>query len=194
MTAALAEDLVLHAGFDRLNGLFPGLRHGDALPQGQTVRLDHSGDGGSLQILQGLFHIVKDLILRRGDAVFLHQVLGEDFTAFQDGGGFIGTETGDPDSFQPIHRAQDQGIVRSDHRKINGIFLGEGSDAVQVLRAYAGADRISGDAAVPRRGKDLRYTGAFFQALDDGVLPSATAYDQNFHGVTSLSDGTAASR
>ena len=38
------------------------------------------------------------------------------------------------------------------------------------------------DAAVAGGGENFSHAGALFQALDDGVLPSAAAYYENLHG------------
>lgn len=133
VAAALTEDLVLHAGADGLLGLLAGHGNGDALAQGQAVGLDHGGDGGGLEISQRLVHVVKDGVLGGGDVVFLHEVLGEDLAALQDGGSLVGAEAGNADGFQPVHRAQDQGIVGGNDREINGVVLGEGGDGVQIF-------------------------------------------------------------
>ena len=182
MAAALTEDLVLHAGADGLLGLLAGHGNGDALAQSQAVSLDHGGDGGRLEIGQRLVHVVKDGVLGGGNVVFLHEVLGEDLAALQNGGSLVGAEAGNADGFQPVHRAQDQGIVGGNDREINGVVLGEGGNGVQIFRPDAGADGVGGDAAVAGGGENFRNAGALFQALDDGVLPSAAAYYENLHG------------
>src|SRR5699024_7973554 len=146
------------------------------------VGLDHCGDGGGFQVLQGPVHVVKDLVLGRGDVILLHKVLGEDLAPLQDGGILVGAKAGDAHGLQLVHRPQDQGIVGGHHGKVDGVVLGKGGDGVQILGPDAGADGVGGHAAVAGGGIDLGDPGALLQALDDGVLPPAAAHNENVHG------------
>ena len=165
---------VLYGG----EGLLPGLGDDDALAQRQTVGLDDGGDGSGFQILQCLAHIVEYLVFGGGDAVFLHQVLGEDLAALDDGGVGVGSEAGDTLFVQCIHTAQHQRIVGSHHGVVNGVLHSEGDDFVNFRSADGHAGSVLRDAAVAGEGEDFRDLGVLFQGADDGVFPSATAYNQ----------------
>ena len=179
--AALAEDLVRHHGFDGVHSLFPGLGNDHTLAQGQTVGLDDRGDGGGFQILEGGGHIVEHFIFRRGDAVLLHQILGEDLAALDDGGIGPGTEAGNALGFQSIHSTQHQRIVRSNDRIVDLVLHSKFRDLGNVRCPDGHADRVPCDAAVAGQGIDNLYGLIFFQLLDDGVLTTAAADYKDFH-------------
>ena len=175
--AAFAELFVLHD----LPHSFPGVPavhgHGHALAQGQAVRLDHRRDRRSLKVFQGLFRVSEDLVGRGGNAVFLHQVLGEDLAALDDGGVRAGTEAGDALLFQRVHTAQHQRIVRCDNSVIDLRAAGESDDAFDVRRLHVDADSVRRDTAVARQGVDRLHGGILLQFFDDRMLAAATADD-----------------
>ena len=133
------------------------------LAQGQAVGLDHGGDGGGFQVLQGLVHVVKGLVLGRRNVVFLHEVLGKDLAPLQDGGRLVGAEAGDAHGLQPVHRPQDQGSSGATTAKSMALSWAKGGDGVQVLGANAGANGVGGHAAVAGGSIDLGDPGALFQ-------------------------------
>ena len=110
-----------------------------------------------------------------------HQVLGKDLASFDDGRRFVGAEAGHADGFQRVHRAQNKGVIWSNHCKINGILLGKLHDTVKLFRADVYTSSILGNTAVTRQGKNFRDGLVFLQAFDDGVLSSATADYHEFH-------------
>ena len=177
MVAGLAEDVILHHVPDGGFGLLPGLGDDDAFAQRQAVGLDDGGDGGGVQISKGGGHVVEDLIPGGGDTVFLHEIFGEDLAALDDGSPGAGAEAGNFSCFQRVHAAQYQGIVRCDHGVIYLLFLREGDNLVDFRCADGDAHCVRRDAAVAGESENLRDRGILFQAFDDGVFPSAAAYD-----------------
>ena len=181
LLAALAELVVLHAGADRLLRLLAAASHHHALAQGQPVRLDHHGDGAAADIAECGIQLGEDLVAGGGDAVLFHQVLGEDLAALDEGGLRPGAEAGHADLLQGIDTAQDQGIVRRDHRIVDGICLSEGDNGGNVLGADGDAGGVRRDAAVAGERENLGDLGVLFQLADDGVLPAAAADNHYFH-------------
>ena len=177
VVAGLAENMIFHHVPDGGLGLLPGLGDDDALAQRQTVGLDDGGDGSGVQIGKGGGHVAKNLVPGGGDAVFFHEIFGENLAALNDGSPGAGAEAGNFSRFQRVHAAQHQGIVRRDHGVIYLFLLGKGDDLVDFRCADGDAHRVRRDAAVAGEGKNLRDVRILFQALDDGVLPSAAAYD-----------------
>ena len=173
--ARFPEHAVCHHIGDGLHGLLPGLGNDHALAQGQTVGLDDRGDGGGFQILEGSVQIIEDLVLCRGDAVFLHQVLGEDLAALNDGCVGAGAKAGNPLFRQRVHSAKDQRIVRRDHRIIDLVLRGKFHNPGNIRGADGNADRIGGNTAVSGQGVNRFHGRILFQLFDDGVFPSAAA-------------------
>ena len=159
--AALAKRLILHHREDGLLGLFPALCNDHALAQCQTVGLDDRGDGRGFDIRQRGIHILKHLVCRGGDAVFLHQILGEHLTALDDGCLGLRAKARDADLVQSVDTAKHQRIVRCDHGKIDGVFLGKRHDAVKILCTHGHAHSVTRHAAV---------TGQRVNDLNLGVL------------------------
>ena len=179
--AALAEDLIRHHGLDGLLGLLPGLGNDDTLAQGQAVSLDDRRNGGGFQIPKGRVHIVEDLVLRRGNAVLLHQILGEDLAALDDGGVGLGAEAGNALAVQGIHRPQDQRIVWGHYGVIDFILYRKIYNFPDIRGPDGNADRVLRHTPVAGEGVYRFYGLIFFQLLDDGVLPPAAADYQNLH-------------
>ena len=177
VVAGFAENVVLHHVPDGGLGLLPGLGDDDALAQRQTVGLDDGGDGSGVQIGKGGGHVAKNLVPGGGDAVFFHEILGKDLAALDDGSPGAGAKAGDFSRFQRVHAAQYQRVVRRDHGVIYLFLLGKGDDLVDFRSADGDAHRVRRNAAVAGEGENLRDLGILFQALDDGVFPSAAAYD-----------------
>ena len=112
--------------------------------------------------MQRGFHLGENLIARGWDAVFLHQVFGEDLAAFDDGGFAAGTETGNSGVLQSINASEDKGIVRRYHSIVDLIGHGECDDGCDIL----GTDRhtlgILRNAAVAGKRKNLTDLRVFF--------------------------------
>ena len=198
MVAAFAEDLLVHDGFHGFFGRLGVLGDDDALAQGQTVGLDDHrvfvllGD-----IFHGLFRLVKHLVVRCGDMVFLHQVFGKDLAAFDLRRLSGGAEGGNAHLPQLVRQSQGQRIVRNDRRKVHLVAFGEFQHALHIGGLDGDALGVLTDAAVARQSIDLLHLFVFPELFDDGVLPSAAADHQKVHSVAlpfSINDGTAAGR
>ena len=183
LISAVAEGAVQHDGFHGGHGVLPGLSDEHTLAQSQTVGLDHHGQGAGLHIVHRGGSIGEHLILRRGDPVFFHQVLGKDLAALNDGGLRLRAEAGDPSGLQRVHRTQHQRIVRRHHGEVNAVGLGKVHLRGNILRAdLRDAHSVSSDAAVAGSAVDRLHSGILFQFFDDGVLTAAAADNQKVHG------------
>ena len=183
--SALAESLVLHDGANGVDGLLTG--HGDnhALAQCQTVRLDYGGDGAILHISECRLRVVKGFVGRGGNAVFLHQILGEDLASLNDGGVLFRAEGGNARLDESVGTSQHQRIVRGHHGKADALRGGKSHDLVDLLRTdLRYADRVGGHTAVARQGVDHADFGTFLQRFDQRVFAAAAAnYDDISHSI-----------
>ena len=177
MLAAGAEFLILHHGDDSCLCVFSGLCDDNAFAQCQAVCLDNGRDRSSLQICQRFFHIIKGLVACGRNAVFLHQIFGKDFAAFDDGCIGPRAETRNADRLERIHASEYQWIIRCDDSIVDLFFAGKLCDAVDVFRVDRDALCVTRDAAVSRNGKDFRDLRVFFDLLDNGVFAAAAAND-----------------
>ena len=177
LVAALAEHLVLHHGLNGLLCLLPGLGNNNTLTQSQAISLDNRGHRSRIQIPKGGFHIRKHFILGGGDMVFLHQILGKNLAAFNDGGVCSGAEAGNSLHLQGIHCPQNQRIIRGDHSIIHPMRNCKLYNLGNVLGTDIHADCVGSNAAVAGKGENLRNLGIFLQFFNDGVLPAAAAHN-----------------
>ncbi len=178
--AGRAEYSGLHDVFQRLLGLRHGVSHNHALACCQTVRLDHYGRCLLLEILRG-FGVVREAgAPGAGDAVFLHQILGEYLARFYLGGGTGGTEDGDTQLLEAVYDAVCQRRLRSDHHQPDAFFLDGFDQRIDVLSPGA---QVTGDlrcAGIARRDINLLGFGALSQLPDDGVFPGAAPDNEYF--------------
>ena len=158
------------------------LRDEHALAERQTVRLDDDREavlGFNIGHRRG--RVGKDLVARRRDAVFLHQVFREHLAALDDRRVRAGAEGADARRLQRVDHARRERVVRRDKDEVDRVFLRELHDAVDVHRADVDALRVRRDAAVARRAPEPVRLRALLQLADDRVLASAAADYQNVH-------------
>ena len=181
MVAGCAEFLIQHDLLHAVRSLLLVLADEHALAQCQTVGLDdHRVLALGLDVLHDLGGVVKGLVLCGGDAVFLHQVLGEHLGGLDAGSGLIRAKSRDAHCCQRIHHAQSQRVVLRHHNVIELFFYGKAHHGVHIGRLDVFALCVIADAAVAGCAPDLAAVRAFFQCLDDGVLAAAAAHYQNF--------------
>ena len=181
MVAGCAELFVQHDLLHAVSGLFLIFADQHALAQCQTVGLDdHRVLALSLDVLHDLGGVVKGLVLCGGDAVFLHQVLGEHLGGLDAGSGLVRAKGGDAHLCQRIHHAQCKGVVLRHYNVIELFFHCKAHHGIHIGGLDVLALGVIADAAVARRAPDLAAVGALFQCLDDGVLATAAAHYQDF--------------
>ena len=176
LPAGVAEGPVFHDGLYGGFRFFQILGNQNALAQGQTVGLDHDGEGGGAQIGKRLGRIVKDLIGGGGNVILVHQVLGKDLAALNPGGLGVGTEAGNSRLMEPVHTAQGQRIVGRDYGEVHGVGFGKVHNGVDVLGTDLGnAHGVGSDAAVAGQSVDGLHSGIFPQFFDNGVFAASAA-------------------
>ena len=159
----LAEGLVLDHGANGSFRLLDRLRDDDALAERQAVRLDDDGRALRLNIGAGGLRLGEELILRRGDAVLFHQILGKGLARLDDGGLFVGAEARNARLAQRIDRAEGQRIVRRDDGVVDPVRFRKFDLRGDVLCAdLRHADRVGGDAAVTGQAVNFLNCGIFF--------------------------------
>ena len=181
LIAALPEFLIFHDLPHSRPGFPAGHGHGHALAQGKSVRLDHGRDRRGFQVFKGFFRIRKNLVRRGGNTIFLHQVLGENLAAFNDGRVGAGAEAGNAFRLQSVHASQHQRIIRSNNRVINLRVPGEGHNPFNIRRLNIHTGRVRGDTAVARQGINRFNSRILFQLFDDGMFTAAAADNKQVH-------------
>ena len=181
VVAGSSELFVQHDLLDALGGLLFVLADEHALAQRKAVGLDDHGVFAlSLDVLHDLGGVVEGLILCGGDAVLLHEVFREDLGCLDAGSGLVRAESRDADCRQRIHHAQCQRVVLSHHDVVELFRLRKADHRFHVGGLDVDAVGVIADAAVAGRTPDFAAVGVLLQCLDDGVLASAAANDQNF--------------
>ena len=167
-------DVILPA----VGGLLLVLTDEHTLAQSQTVRLD---DDRVLSLGPDVVHdlgrVVKRLIPGGGDAVFLHQVFGEDLGSLDAGRCLVRAKGRDADRRQRIDHAQSQRVVLRDDDIIKLFLRCKRDHGVHIGGLDVLALGVIADAAVAGCAPDLAAVRALLQCLDDGVLTSAAAND-----------------
>ena len=178
MVAGSAELLVQHDLLHAVGGLLLVLTDEHTLAQSQTICLD---DDRVLSLGPDVVHdlgrVVKRLIPGGGNAVFLHQVFGEDLGSLDAGRCLVRAESRDTDRCQRIDHAQSQRVVLRDDDVIELFLRCKRDHGVHIGGLDVLALGVIADAAVAGCAPDLAAVRALLQCLDDGVLTSAAAND-----------------
>ena len=178
MVAGSAELLVQHDLLHAVGGLLLVLTDEHTLAKSQTIRLD---DDRVLSLGPDVVHdlgrVVKRLIPGGGDAVFLHQVFGEDLGSLDAGRCLVRAKGRDADRRQRIDHAQSQRVVLRDDDVIELFLRRKRDHGVHIGGLDVLALGVIADAAVAGCAPDLAAVRALLQCLDDGVLTSAAAND-----------------
>ena len=181
MVAGCAELFVQHDLLDAVGSLLLVFADEHALAQCKAVRLDdHRVLTLGADVIHDLCGVIEGLVLCGGDAVFLHQVLGEHLGGLDAGSGLVRAKGGDACLCQRIHHAQCKGVVLRHHNVIELFFHCKAHHGIHIGGLDVFALGVIADAAVARCAPDLAAVGALFQCLDDGVLAAAAAHYQNF--------------
>ena len=188
--ARRAKGMVLHHGAHGLQGLVPVGAQNHALAQGQTVGLHHKAAFRlGVQVADRPVIIVEGFVSGGGNAVFLHQVLGEHLAALDDGGLLVGAEGGNARLPEHVHQPQAQRIIRGHHHIVHLLLLAEGGDARHIGGLEGHQFAQGGHAAVAGRGIELRDSGVFRNPGGNGMLASAAAHNEYLHILSSAKTG-----
>ena len=124
---------------------------------------------------------------RSRDAVFLHELLGENLGRLELRGLLVRPPDAQAVFLEQIHDAQRQRIVRADDREFDFLFLREREQLRQIFRADVHAfdrravfgEAFLRDAGVARRAPHLRDVRRLRQFPDQRVFAPARTDDEN---------------
>ena len=100
---------------NRLMRLGQRHRHHHALAGGQPVRLDHNGRAFSLDISVRSQRVAEGFVIRRWNAVTLHEGLGKSLGTLQLRRGPGGAKNPQTVGAEFVHNAGGQGLLGADH-------------------------------------------------------------------------------
>ena len=126
------------ADHDFVHGLFGfGLvrANQNAFAQRKAVGFHHAFAASEAQNFFAAADVGESSGRRRGDAVFLHEFLGENLGRLELRGFLVHAPDSQAVFLEQIHDAQRQRIVRTDDGEINFLFLRECEQLGQILRA-----------------------------------------------------------
>ena len=186
--ARLAKRLSLHDLIDGSESF--RLRHGDddALARCKSVRLDDDRCALRLDVGACGSGIGEHLVLRRRDAVLLHEVFGKRLRSFDFCRELRRAERPDARRRQIVNDAARKRRLRTDDDEIDAFFLGESDDRRVVRRRdlrHAFSDRRH--AGVARNRVELFRPLALLELPRERMFASAAADDQNLHLVAPIS-------
>ena len=179
--AAFTEALFLHDGANRGFCLFKALGDDNALAESKSVGFDDGGIFRALKVCDRLGGVVENLIRRRGNTVFFHEIFCKNLAALNCRSSLIRTEAGYAGIVQSVDCAEHKRVVRGNNGKINAVFNGETHLRVYILCAYINAYGVARNAAVSRQSVYFTDPAALFQLFDYGVLAPAAADHHYFH-------------
>ena len=158
----------------------------DSFTEREPVRFQNDGKIlRALEICARFTVVIENFVLRRGYAVTHHKRFRKRFAAFYYSGVLSGAESLDAFGFEHVHKPRRQRIVGRDEYEINRVFFGVSDDFFEFRSLYRHDLRYLRYAGVAGRAVQLVHERAFLQFSAYRVLPSAGAYYENFHNLSS---------
>ena len=175
LTSRVAEFFVRHELRDACLGFFKCLADQDAFSQRQAGSLQDDGHFCVLQIGERFFGVVEDLVSGRRDPVFLHEVLGKCFAAFDDRR--VRRRSEDPKSlgFERVDYARAERIVHAAYGQANVLTLGKSRERVKIHCPDRHAPGDLRDSRISGRAVKLIYLRASPESFRDRMLSSASS-------------------
>ena len=124
-----------------------------------------------------------DRVFRRGDAVALHELLGEALAGFQLRGGSGRAEDRPATPLEFVHHAQGQRQLRTDHGDIGTEPAGKLHQRIQALQVGGDALGVGGNAAVPGSAVKLLDARRLPQLPYHRVFATTATEDEDLHGI-----------
>ena len=174
--AGISENSLSHHFVNGFFRFLPVLGDDHPFTGSQPVGLDDHRKAENADGVAKRFLVSKFPVARCGDVMTQQEGFGKGFAGFQPGAFLIGAEGRDPKGLQPVHNAHGKRHFRADHGKINGIFLCETADTIQILGFDGNALRRFCDPGVTGKAVDPAYLGTLGKLPADGVFSSAAAY------------------
>ena len=164
--------------FDGVFGLGGGGGDDDAFAAGETVGFDDDGQGEAGEGGVG-FLISGDLDgAGGGDGGAFEELFGEDFGAFEAGGGLGGADDVEIALAETVDDAGDQRGFGADDGEVDGEGFGEVGVTGDVSGRGEAAGEL-GDAGVAGAGDEIGDLGRLGQAPGEGMFAASAADDQD---------------
>jgi len=175
--ARRSEGFGLHHAGKSFLGFGDGFGDDDPFAGGKAVGLDNDGRFLVLDVCPGFFVFGEAGTFSAGNAVFLHQFLGEDLARFNLGGFLTGAEDSHTAGDKPVGDAGRQGRFRADDCQVDLEVFGGFLQRVDITVFDIQVPGYPGGAGVAGSGVYFIDFRALGQLPDQGVFPgSATNY------------------
>jgi hypothetical protein len=115
-----------------------------------------------------------------------HEILGEDFAAFELGGGLSGSENEVAVAAKEIDDAIDERRFGADNGEVGVDLIGESQQVFRFGRRGTDAGSDLRAARVAGRDDDFPDGGAAVEPPSHGMFTPATAENEDFHGAISF--------
>ena len=176
---ALAEGLVQQHAGERGLRFFQILGDDYAFAGRQAVILEDGRERTGGDIGQRLVIIRKSLVGGRGDAVFLHQPLGELLGALDGRGSLRVAEHREACGAEGVRQAGRQRRLRPDDRQIHGVVDREVLQSFNIGIFQRDIEGLQADTGVTGGAIDLGDLRTPAQRIDNGVFTAAAADDED---------------
>ncbi len=176
-----AELVVQQHEVDRLVGLGQGHGHHDAFAGRQAIGLDHDGRTHLVHVGVGGRGVGERVVFGRGNAVTLHEGLGEGLGAFQLCGRPGGAENAQPMGAELVHHARGQWRFGPDHGHTDLFLLRPLTQRLHVGDGHVDQALVTRRAAIARCDVDHLHLAGLGQFPGQRVFPAAATNNQYLH-------------
>ena len=175
---AAAGEVIAQELVDGRMGLGHCLGHHHALAGRQAVGLHHDGRALTADVVLGGCRVGEGLVGGRGDAVALHEGLGEVLGRFQLGRRLRGPEDGQPLLAEGIDNALGQRCLGTHHGERQILASGKQRQSLDVGDRQVADTGLQGRAGIAGGHVDRLEGVRAGQSQRDGVLASAATHHQ----------------
>ena len=160
----------------------------NAFAEGETVGFHGATAIEFVSKIFGGGGVVERASFGRRDAIFLHEILGENFGGFELGGFFVWAPNAQAARLKKINDAEGQRVVGADDGEVGFMFVGEFEERREIF----GADRdvldhravlepFERSTGVAWGAPELGGVGGLGELPDESVFAAAGTEDEDFH-------------
>jgi hypothetical protein len=179
----LEEDFV-----DGAIGFFDRVADQNAFAEGEPVDFNRAAAFELAREIFGGSDVAERAGFGGGDAVFLHEVLGENFGGFELGGFFVCAPNAVAAGLEEIDDAEGEWVVWTDDGEVGFVLFDEVQEGGKVFGADwnvldegAVLEAFEGDAGVAGGAPELGGVRGLGEFPDEGVFAAAGTEDEDFH-------------